>query len=79
MWTPVEQAPTWAVIGLTMAKKITSTVLLFATALVMGYLSLYWMGQAHDTEGRVLAYLYLIPAVAAFGALILLPFKREKE
>lgn len=61
-----------------MAKKITSTVLLFLTALVMGYLSVYWMSQAHDTEGRVLAYLYLIPAVAAFVALIMLPFKREK-
>jgi hypothetical protein len=60
-----------------MTKKITSTLLLFATAIGMGLLSLYWLRQTHSTEDTLIAFLYLIPSVAAFGALLMLPFKKQ--
>jgi hypothetical protein len=60
-----------------MSKKFVSTLLLFATAFGMGLLSLYWLRQARNTEDMVVAYLYLIPSIAAFGALMMLPFKKQ--
>jgi len=58
-----------------MSKRLTSTILLLLIGIGFGIFSVSLLRGAHSTEDRVLAFLYLIPAVCAFGALILLPFR----
>lgn len=60
-----------------MSKKVSSTLLLFAIGIGFGIYSVYSLIHAKQTDDVIQACLYLIPAVAAFGALILLPFKQE--
>jgi hypothetical protein len=63
-----------------MSKKLSSTLLLFAIGIGFGIYSVTSLIQAihaKQTDMVIQALLYMIPSVAAFGALILLPFKRE--
>ncbi len=58
-----------------MQKKLMSTVLLFAIGVGFGIFSVVSLMHSHQTDDTIQAILYMIPAVAAFGALILLPFR----
>ena len=62
-----------------MSKRLTSTLLLLLIGIGFGIFSVNLMRTATTGDDRILAALYLVPAVAAFGALLLLPFKPDKE
>lgn len=58
-----------------MSKKLLSTALLFLIGAGFGLFSLYTLINATNTESVFVGLLYLVPALAAFAALIMLPFK----
>jgi hypothetical protein len=60
-----------------MPKKLSSTVLLFLIGVGFGIYSITSLIHASNRDDVIQACLYLIPAVAAFGALIMLPFKAQ--
>jgi hypothetical protein len=60
-----------------MSKRLSSTIMLFAIGVGFGIFSVYSLIHAANRDDVIQACLYLIPAVAAFVALILLPFKAE--
>jgi hypothetical protein len=62
-----------------MSKKMLSTALLFLICAGFGLFSLYTLFTARDGDTVVEGLLYLIPAIAALVALILLPFKAMPE
>jgi hypothetical protein len=62
-----------------MSKRFTSTILLLLIGVGFGIFSVTLLRNAHTGDDRLLAVLYLVPAVAAFGALLLLPFKTNNE
>jgi hypothetical protein len=62
-----------------MSKKMLSTALLFLIGAGFGLFSLYTLLNARDTDTVMVGVLYLIPAIAAFVALIMLPFKPMPE
>jgi len=60
-----------------MSKRLTSTILLFLIGVGFGVFSIYSLSIATDWDGRILALIYLVPAVAALYALIRLPSRQE--
>ncbi len=60
-----------------MSKRLSSTLLLFAIGIGFGVFSVYSLMHASSSDDVIQACLYLIPAVAAFVALLMLPFKKE--
>ena len=63
-----------------MSKKMLSTALLFLIGAGFGLFSLYTLVNARgNTDSIMVGVLYLIPAIAAFVALIMLPFKPMPE
>lgn len=61
-----------------MSKKMQSTLMLFAIGIGFGIFSVVSLKNAldaHQSDMVVQSLLYMVPAVAAFGALLLLPFK----
>ena len=58
-----------------MSKKMLSTALLFLIGAGFGLFSLYTLIHATDSDSVFVGLLYMIPAIAAFVALIMLPFK----
>jgi hypothetical protein len=62
-----------------MSKKMLSTALLFLIGAGFGLFSLYTLFTAKDTDTVFVGLLYLVPAVAAFVALVMLPFKQMQE
>jgi hypothetical protein len=62
-----------------MSKKMLSTALLFLIGAGFGVFSLFTLITAKDTDTVFVGLLYLVPAVAAFVALIMLPFKSVQE
>jgi lipopolysaccharide export LptBFGC system permease protein LptF len=60
-----------------MPKRLSSTVLLFLIGIGFGIYSVTSLIHAQVLDDKIQAILYMIPAVAAFGALILLPFKQQ--
>ncbi|HEY7974721.1 MAG TPA: hypothetical protein VID72_05215 [Ktedonobacterales bacterium] len=62
-----------------MSKKMLSTALLFLIGAGFGLFAIYQLIHAKDTDSVMVGVLYLIPAVAAFVALIMLPFKPAPE
>ena len=61
-----------------MSKKMQSTLMLFLIGLGFGIFSVVSLKNAldhHQSDMVVQSLLYMVPAVAAFGALLLLPFK----
>ncbi|HEX9039290.1 MAG TPA: hypothetical protein VF808_20080 [Ktedonobacterales bacterium] len=58
-----------------MSKKMLSTALLFLIGSGFGIFSLYTLVTATNSDSVMVGVLYLIPAIAAFVALIMLPFK----
>lgn len=58
-----------------MSKKMLSTALLFLIGSGFGLFSIYTLINARDSDTVIVGLLYLIPAIAAFVALIMLPFK----
>lgn len=62
-----------------MSKKMMSTALLFLIGAGFGLFSLYTLINARDTDTVFVGLLYLVPAIAAFIALIMLPFKPMQE
>lgn len=62
-----------------MSKKMLSTALLFLIGAGFGLFSLYTLVNAHTSDDTFVGLLYLIPAIAAFVALIMLPFRPARE
>jgi hypothetical protein len=62
-----------------MSKKLLSTALLFLIGAGFGLYALYTLVNARDTDTVMVGVLYLIPALAALVALIMLPFKPAPE
>ncbi len=62
-----------------MSKKMLSTVLLFLIGSGFGLFSLTTLVGARNTDTVMVGVLYLIPSLAAFVALIMLPFKQMPE
>jgi hypothetical protein len=60
-----------------MSKKMLSTLLLFLICAGFGLYSLITIFTAHDSDTVIQGLLYLIPAIAALAALIMLPFKSD--
>ena len=58
-----------------MSKKMQSTLMLFVIGVGFGAYSLFSLTHASSRDDVIQSLLYMIPAVAAFGALILLPFR----
>ncbi|HEX6800018.1 MAG TPA: hypothetical protein VF116_20065 [Ktedonobacterales bacterium] len=58
-----------------MSKKMQSTLMLFIIGLGFGIFSVVSLKNAHTSDDVIQALLYMVPAVAAFGALLLLPFR----
>jgi hypothetical protein len=61
-----------------MSKTALSTVLLFAIGIGFGIFSVVSLKNAHSSDDVIQALLYLIPAVAAFVALLRLPFRQTE-
>lgn len=61
-----------------MSKKIQSTVMLFLIGVGFGIFSVVSLMHAQTQDDKLQAVLYMIPAVAAFGALLLLPFRHAE-
>jgi hypothetical protein len=65
-----------------MSKKIQSTIMLFVIGIGFGIFSVWQLANVHtlkpsDQQDAVIqALLYMIPAVAAFVALLMLPFRQ---
>ena len=59
-----------------MSKRLLSTFLLLLIGVGFGIYSVTTLITAQATDDKIQALLYLVPAVAAFGALIMLPFKQ---
>ncbi len=62
-----------------MSKKMLSTALLFLIGAGFGLFSLYTLVNAKTTDSVYVGLLYLFPALAAFVALIMLPFKPMQD
>lgn len=60
-----------------MSKTLLSTILLFAIGVGFAIASLKMFMDAQDRDGVIQAILYAVPAVAAFGAVIMLPFRKQ--
>lgn len=58
-----------------MSKKLLSTILLFAIGVGFAIASAAMFIHASSTDDVIQAALYAVPAVAAFGAIIALPFR----
>lgn len=52
--------------------------MLFVIGAGFGIFSVTSLIQAHTRDDTIQAVLYLVPAVAAFGALLLLPFRHAE-
>ncbi|HEV2239104.1 MAG TPA: hypothetical protein VGR57_20785 [Ktedonobacterales bacterium] len=61
-----------------MSKRLSSTILLFLIGIGFGIFSVSSLAHAHSRDDVIQACLYLIPAIAAFGALVMLPFKAQE-
>ncbi|HEX8033031.1 MAG TPA: hypothetical protein VF510_04255 [Ktedonobacterales bacterium] len=61
-----------------MSKKLQSTLMLFAIGAGFGIFSVTSLVHAHTQDDVIQACLYLVPAIAAFGALLLLPFRHAE-
>lgn len=60
-----------------MQKRLLSTVLLILIGAGFAIASFVMFTQADSQDGVIQALLYAIPAVAAFVALIMLPFRQS--
>ncbi len=60
-----------------MSKKLQSTIMLFVIGVGFGIFSIVSLKNAKVQDDIIQALLYMIPAIAAFGALILLPFRQS--
>ena len=60
-----------------MSKRMLSTILLFAIGIGFAIASIVMFKQAQSRDDVIQALLYAIPAVAAFGAIIMLPFRQS--
>jgi hypothetical protein len=58
-----------------MSKRLSSTILLFLIGVGFGIFSVSSLAHASSRDDVIQACLYLLPAIAAFVALIMLPFK----
>lgn len=62
-----------------MSKKMLSTLLLFLICAGFGLYSVITIFTAQDSDTRIQGFLYLIPAIGALAALIMLPFKSDPD
>ncbi len=62
-----------------MSKKMLSTALLFLIGAGFGLFALFTLVNAKSSDDVFVGLLYLVPALAAFIALIMLPFKQMPE
>ena len=61
-----------------MSKKVQSTLMLFVVGIGFGIFSVVSLANAKHQDDVVQALLYMVPAVAAFGALLMLPFRQTE-
>lgn len=61
-----------------MSKKVQSTLMLFLIGVGFAIFSVVSLVNAKHTDDVVQALLYMAPAVAAFGALLMLPFRQTE-
>ena len=59
-----------------MSKRMLSTILLFAIGVGFAIASFTMFLHAQSQDDVIQALLYAVPAVAAFGAIIMLPFRQ---
>lgn len=59
-----------------MSKRMLSTILLFAIGIGFAIASFTMFLHAQSRDDVIQALLYAVPAVAAFGAIIALPFRQ---
>ncbi|HEX6122270.1 MAG TPA: hypothetical protein VFY89_03875 [Ktedonobacterales bacterium] len=59
-----------------MDKKVLSTILLLLIGVGFAIASVVMIKNAHTQDDVIQGLLYAVPAVAAFGALIALPFRQ---
>lgn len=59
-----------------MSKRMLSTILLFAIGVGFAIASFTMFIHSHSQDDVIQALLYAVPAVAAFGAIIMLPFRQ---
>lgn len=59
-----------------MSKRMLSTILLFAIGVGFAIASFTMFVHATSRDDVIQALLYAVPAVAAFGAVIMLPFRK---
>lgn len=62
-----------------MSKKMLSTALLFLICAGFGLFALFTLINAKSNDDVYVGLLYLVPALAALVALIMLPFKQMPE
>lgn len=62
-----------------MSKRLTSTFLLFAIGVGFAIFSFTSFINASASDDKIQALLYAIPALAAFFALALLPFRHDQQ
>ena len=58
-----------------MSKKMLSTALLFLIMSGFAAFSIWTLVTARDSDSVMVGILYLVPAIAALVALVMLPFK----
>jgi hypothetical protein len=61
-----------------MSKRIQSTLMLFLIGVGFAIFSIVSLVHAKHQDDVVQALLYMVPAVAAFGALLMLPFRQTE-
>lgn len=61
-----------------MSKRLLSTVLLFLIGIGFAIASFSMFINAQSRDDAIQALLYAVPAVAAFGAIIALPFRQAQ-
>lgn len=61
-----------------MSKAVQSTLMLFVIGVGFAIFSIFQLTHATKQDDVIQALLYMIPAVAAFGALIMLPFRKTE-
>lgn len=61
-----------------MSKSFQRVLLLFAIGVGFGIFAIYQMMNGPDSDHVALGAVYLIPSIAAFAALLMLPSKRTE-
>lgn len=73
---PALESPNYAMKAMVMDKRLLSTALLLLIGVIFAILSFAMIIHAKSGDDIIQGMLYAIPSLAAFGALIALPFRQ---